>query len=270
MWKWLIKNSYKRKPYQRNFHNTSLKSQAGAALLAFMLIMIVGSSFYLATKLNTNLAKTQRDEQTGIALSAAKEALIGYAITYPDIVNADEGPGYLPCPDIDNDGSAEIDCFDGDNTTIGRFPYKTLEVEELRDGNGERLWYALSENFRYGANKTIPMNSESPSSAGLFVNDRGDIVAIIFAPGKPFDAQNRAAGVNVVANYLEDDNADLDTAFTTNANIDFNDRLMVITRQELMQVVEKRVLGEVSQFFPCETTTAGISIATSPVAEASA
>lgn len=227
-------------------HRVPLKKQTGAALLALVLLIVIGSTFFLVSKLNTNIALTQRSEETGAALSAAKEALIGYAITYPDKVNPDEGPGYLPCPDIDNDGDAEGICsLGGVNDTIGRLPYETLELEDLRDGSGQRFWYALSENFRNNP-KIVPLNSESPASAQLSVNGRTDIVAIIFAPGEPFDNQNRTAGPNNVANYLEDDNSDFDTSFITSVNNpNINDRLIVITRQELMQAVEKRVLGEV-------------------------
>jgi len=246
-----------------NHRCTFPKAQTGAVLLAITLLIIIASSYYLARKLNTNLAKTQHSQETGIALNAARNALIGYAVTYPDNVNADEGPGYLLCPDITNDGNAAIDCSNGGNTTIGRFPYMTLETEELRDGSGEKLWYALSENFRDdrddgdGDIKTVPLNSESPSSAELSINGTADIVAIIFAPGEPFDNQDRVAAINDVTNYLEDDNSDLDISFVTTANGDFNDRLVVITRQELMQAVEKRVHGEVSQFLTNYSNTHG-------------
>ena len=238
-------------------HSVPFKKQTGAALLALMLVLIIGSSYFLVTKLNTNLALTRQSEETGLALNAAKIALIGYAITFPDHDDSGviDGPGYLPCPDLNNDGSAASNCSAGGNTTIGRLPNQTLRLEELRDASGQRLWYALSENFRFGRYKTIPLNSESPSSAELSVNGTGDIVAVIFAPGAPVGTQNRDPDETdillEIANYLEDGNSnkdgsgDLDTDFVTNANVDFNDRLVVITRQELMEAVEKRVLGEV-------------------------
>ena len=246
MWIGLINNHHQRNPYQRNHHHASLKSQTGAVLLVLVLILIIGSSYFLATKLNTNLAKTQQYEETGIALSAAKEALIGYAVSYPDKVNPDYGPGYLPCPDLDNDGDAEGSCAlaGPTNRTTGRLPFETLELSELRDGSGARLWYALSDRYRNFDGFT-PLNSETAGE--LTINKVGDIVAIIIAPGEPFDNQDRSADANDVTNYLEDDNSDLDVDFITNANVNFNDRLIVITRQELMEVVEKRVLGEVAQ-----------------------
>jgi len=247
-------------------HFTPFKKQTGAVLLALMLVLIVGSSYFLVTKLNTNLSLTRQSEETGLALNAAKNALIGYAISYPDKVNADFGPGYLLCPDKDNDGDAEGSCvLGGTNNTIGRFPYETLELEDLRDSSGQRFWYALSQNFRNNPGKLVPLNSESPASADLSVNGVGDIVAVIIAPGAPVNGQNRDPSVtnitSEISHYLEGDNNNLDTAFVTtlggairkdgeydtSGNYIFNDRLVVITRQELMQAVEKRVLGEVKQ-----------------------
>ena len=137
-----------------NHRCTFPKSQAGAVLLAFTLLIIIASSYYLARKLNTNLAKTQHSQETGIALNAARNALIGYAITFPDHDDSGvvDGPGYLPCPDLNNDGSSAANCSLAGNTTIGRLPNQTLRLEELRDASGQRLWYALSENFRFGNN----------------------------------------------------------------------------------------------------------------------
>ena len=228
--------------------NVKPGSESGAALLAFMLILIVGTSYLLVNKLNANLITVYGQERTRIALSQAKQALIGYAVTYPDNVNSTEGPGYLPCPDTDNNGEAEGNCS-FPNTVIGRFPYKTLETEELTDASGQRLWYALSENFRYGLYKTVPLNSESPSSAQLLVNGIDDIVAVIIAPGAVVGNQERDPSETVIANeiqqYLEGDNNDFDANYVTTANTDFNDVVEFITREELMTAVEKRVLGEV-------------------------
>jgi len=239
-----------------NHRCTLPRTQTGAVLLAFMLVFIVASAFYLTTKLNTNQAKTQHSVETGIAMKAAKGALIGYAISYPDKVNAASGPGYLPCPDLDNDGDAEGSCAlaGPTNWTTGRLPFKTLELSELRDGSGARLWYALSDDYRNFAGLT-PLNSDTAGQ--LTVNGVGDIVAIVFAPGEPFDNQDRAADANDVSNYLEDDNKNLDVNFVTNAGGNFNDRLVVITRQELMEAVEKRVLGEVNQTLSDHQTNYG-------------
>ncbi|MBI4006130.1 MAG: hypothetical protein HY356_05635 [Gammaproteobacteria bacterium] len=229
--------------------------ESGAALLAFMLIVITVSSFMLVSELNANIQIATGEEETRTELNLAKQALIGYAITYPDKVNSEEGPGYLPCPDTDDDGDSEGSCSSGGNTSTGRFPYETLEMEELTDSDGEHLWYILSDNFRNNP-KLTPLNSDTPGE--LSVNGTGDIVAVIIAPGAPVSGQTRDNtalksvanyGPNTVSNFLEDDNADLDLDFVTSAAGEFNDRLVTITRAELMSAVEKRVLGEVSQIF---------------------
>ena len=233
--------------------NVKPGSESGAALLAFMLILIVGTSYLLINKLNANLLTVYGEERTRIALYQAKQALIGYAVSFPEIdalsgTDEIDGPGYLPCPDISKNGVAGTSCSDAGNTTIGRLPYKTLELEELRDASGQQLWYAISENFRNNP-KLVPLNSESPASAQLSLDSVNDIVAVIIAPGDVVGNQSRNPSETIIANeiqqYLEDDNNDFDTAFVTTAGTDFNDVVTFITREELMTAVEKRVLGEV-------------------------
>jgi hypothetical protein len=63
------------------------------------------------------------------------------------------GPGYLPCPDLDDDGWAEPTCGSqngesGQSERLGRLPWKTLGLADLRDGHGERLWYAVSSKYK--------------------------------------------------------------------------------------------------------------------------
>jgi hypothetical protein len=137
-------------------NRTLAKSESGAALLLLMLVIIVGASFILVSSLNTNLRQYDRQGKTAVTLSDARAALITYALTYPENVNPEEGPGYLPCPDRTNPvsgiaadiGSAEGSCSLSGGTIIGRFPWKTLNTSDLRDHTGERLWYAVSENFK--------------------------------------------------------------------------------------------------------------------------
>jgi len=234
-----------------NLRYTLPRAQTGAVLLAYILVFIVASSFYLTKKLNTNLSKTQHSVETGIAMMAARNALIGYAISYPDKINANEGPGYLPCPDLINNGSAGGSCSLNGITSIGRFPYKTLEAEELRDGHGERLWYVVSDNFRNNP-KMIPLNTETAgnSSGDMTVDGYANIAAVIFSAGAPENNQNRiSANENDYTHYIEatftdsDGDAVIDSITTADT-----DRYILLTKDELMQAVEKRVIGEVSHF----------------------
>jgi hypothetical protein len=231
--------------------------QNGQALLAMVIIFIAASTYVLVTKLNANARQYSNQSSNLAVLNEAKAALIGYALNFPEIDATSpgdpiNGPGYLPCPDKDNDGDADSPCAlaGPTNFTIGRFPYKSLEVSELRDSSGARLWYALSENYRNNP-QLEPLNSETPGQ--LTVNGNGDIVAVIIAPGAPIGNQNRdPTDTNIlteIANYLETENNDLDLDFNSiDPSVidvsDFNDRLITLTRQELMAAIEKRVLGE--------------------------
>jgi hypothetical protein len=254
--------------------------QEGAVLLLFALILLIGSAYTLVVNLNSDTNfYTRQSKETQESLRLAKQALIAYALNFPEIdatsgTDKINGPGYLPCPDINNNGSAGGTCsFSGTNTTIGRLPYKGLEVSDLRDSSGARLWYALSDNYRNSAGLE-PLNSETPGQ--LTVDGNSDIVAVIIAPGAPIGNQNRDPSdttiATEIANYLETENNDLDLSFisidpSSTDFTDFNDRLISITRQELMEQVEKRVLGEAKTALAAYKSTAGAYPWLSPFAD---
>src|SRR5882672_3976399 len=125
---------------QENPH--SANRQRGIALLIVLalLVLLVGT---VMVGFTGDLARQNRkQQQTTDALAMAKEALIGYAAKDPN------QPGVLPCPDSDNDGSADSPCGATGVTAIGRLPWKTLGLPDVRDGAGECLWYAVSANFK--------------------------------------------------------------------------------------------------------------------------
>ena len=67
------------------FYNKS--QQQGAVLLIFALILLLGSTYSLIKKLNTETNYYLRQSnETQKSLSLAKQALMGYAVTYPDTV----------------------------------------------------------------------------------------------------------------------------------------------------------------------------------------
>ena len=87
------------------------RSAQGAALLAFMLALIAGSSWLLLSDLNGHTQVYNRRAGSGLALNQAKQALLSYAMNYPDLrANPEKGPGFLPCPDRNNDGRPETNC----------------------------------------------------------------------------------------------------------------------------------------------------------------
>ncbi len=218
-----------------------LRSAQGAALLAFMLALIAGSSWLLLSDLNGHAQVYNRRAGSGLALNQAKRALLSYAMNYPDLRdNPEKGPGFLPCPDRNNDGRPESNCAATTGTTLGRLPFAILGLDDPRDSSGERLWYALSPDFRNTRSNHAVINSETPGQ--FSVDGARDVVAVVMAPGAPVAHQYRRPSNNV-ADYLEGENTGVaDGRFSTAAG---NDQVTVITRAELMAVVERRVLNEV-------------------------
>ena len=223
-------------------HHTNRQRGLALIIVLVLLGLFVGS---LAVGFTSDLVRKSRIErQTVDALAKAKDALIGRAASDSSI------PGSLPCPDLNNDGVAEL--FVGINcpSYVGRLPWRTLGLPDLRDGNGERLWYALSPNFRDHPSAQ-PLNSNTPGQLNITGNAPAtNVIAIVFSPGAVIGNQVRdPASENNVVNYLEGENSNGappgDNTFTTAlASSTFNDKLLPITREALFPVVEMRVARE--------------------------
>jgi hypothetical protein len=126
------------------------RQDGGGLLIAIAAIALVLASAG-ALALTSAGAAAQRERTTERALAQAREALISFAADRP--IDARVGPGFLPCPDLDDDGWAESTCGSlsgqvGQAERLGRLPWKTLGLPDLRDGHGERLWYAVSTRFK--------------------------------------------------------------------------------------------------------------------------
>src|SRR5258708_29066232 len=57
--------------------------------------------------------------------------------------------------------------------SIGRIPWKTLGIDDLRDASGERLWYALAHNFRKLSGTTV-INSDTQPCIPKIVDPRSE------------------------------------------------------------------------------------------------
>lgn len=204
-------------------------------LIAVLALVGMLGIFFLVNGLSAASIQQQRDAATANALAQAKEALIGRAVADSSL------PGSLPCPDTNDDGSSElfagIDC----PAYLGRLPWRTLGLPDLRDGNGERLWYALSPSLRDHPSAR-PINSNTPGN--LMLDATIQVAAIVFAPGPPLAGQSRPS--NSASDYLDGSNAlPNQTNFASGpAGGSFNDRTLAITRDELFRSVTKRVLAE--------------------------
>lgn len=249
----------------------SPRPQRGVALLLFIFLLFgIGTATALSA-LNSSRGRMEQERQTQFALQQAKEALIAYAASvYP---TGNNRPGDLPCPDIDNDGKKDSPCGNASGTTgqalrLGRLPWKTLGLAELRDASGERLWYAVSSNFKESS-RHLPLNSDTTGTIQVMEANGTvipNVIAVVIAPGAPLQRLNAAAyqdrspgGENVPANYLDETASEDNTNFvdgTANGFINgtvrdaqgrilVNDSMLVITYNDLMPLLEKQVAATV-------------------------
>lgn len=224
--------------------------QQGAALLVLLTIVVLAASYALLKRLNKEQPDILRASDTAAVLAEARTALVGYALS------STTRPGELPCPDYGNgpqglDGISDICNENIAYVTIGRLPWKTLGLRDLRDASGESLWYAPAIELD---NNSAKINSETATSLRVVTNNAEQIAAVVIAPGKVTSTQTRPqnlASQITPDRYLEASNATADiniSVVAPNATTEFTDQVLVITRDELIQAVERRVLGELKTY----------------------
>lgn len=243
--------------------------QRGAALIIMLVVVVLGAASILVSALNRPGLSIEREQVTSLALAQAKEALLAYAMNSEnDASETQARPGNLPCPDttapdLSNTsyGAEETSCVAG---AIGRLPWKTLGLPELRDSDGEPLWYAVSENFRRRSIISNTLNSDTAGTLDVYDNTGAGTplttsgsraVAVVFAPGRALGTQvrNTNSDKTTVSNYLESagtntsrNNATTGGPFIAAHKTDtFNDRLLFITADQLLSGVERRVGNEI-------------------------
>ena len=213
-----------------------LVKQRGVALWMVLLTLIMagGLTFYRSANLQFN--KPQQQITLSSTMARAKEALIAYAVT------DDKIPGRLPCPDANPvDGITDFFTTGICPSNVGWLPWLSLDLPEPLDESSTRLWYALAPGL---GNTNQPINSDT--ATGLTVDGNTDIAALIIAPRASLANQTRPS--NTPSDYLDGANGNgNDNIYVTGPQSDsFNDVVLVITRQELMAAVEKRVANEVN------------------------
>lgn len=177
--------------------------ERGMVLPALLVLAALGAAGWLLSQ-QTSAATRQlrQDMQTAQALAVAREALIGFAATYRNREHPTADFGYLPCPDLDGDGSSET-CGAKDQASVGRLPYLTLNLPDLRDGAGECLWYAVGGGIKNNPKPDI-LNWDSSGrfrlhdATGTVVplpgGPAGLAAAVVIAAGPALPGQERSAG----------------------------------------------------------------------------
>ena len=184
---------------------TSRRKNSGFALLLVVLLALGAIGVLLVTRLNSSAAQVARDQATADVMRIAVDGLVAYAAGR-DFSASTPKPGSLPCPDLNDDGLAEASCGSASGGTqqqnrLGRLPWKTLGLPDLRDAGGNRLWYAVSSQFKTATAATVAANRQ-PLGLGTitlrdsggavvhngvlddpYLGDPGGIVALIIAPG---------------------------------------------------------------------------------------
>lgn len=82
----------------------------------------------------------QRRNETRKYMDEVRDALLGYAISHK----------YLPCPDKNDDGTAELTCSALATQQFGTLPYNDLGVSS-KDAYGSVLVYAVNKDFASSA-----------------------------------------------------------------------------------------------------------------------
>ncbi|HEY8608077.1 MAG TPA: hypothetical protein VIM12_13260 [Noviherbaspirillum sp.] len=246
-----------------------MRRQRGMALLVF--VAVVG--IVAVTVMVRGIAKAHnpaaRDRITAASLAKAKQALLAWSVARGAAGSADH-PGELPCPDNSAPGTPTY----GDQATacaagaIGRLPWRTLGIEELRDASGEPLWYARDAAFAlvvHGAADTVATSRNAnlrvyaSDGTTLLTAPSREAAAVVFAPGIALGNQGRANAAQQVqaAQYLDSIAPPLAGASRNNAMAAgpfiqgsigtadgqpvLNDRLAYLTAHELMQAVQSRL-----------------------------
>jgi len=209
--------------------------QRGTILLLLAGFLSLGLVAALAAGLSGNAARMARDRLSDRSLAIAQEALLAHASGRP--IDAIVGPGYLPCPDLDDDGWAEPTCGSqsghlGQGQRLGRLPWKTLGIPDVRDGHGERLWYAVSSKHKgllnCGPNAACVAMDPATALGTITVRDPGGTIvhdgriedprragaggaaAVVIAPGPPLERREDLAGTTLRAQRRDTREAQLD------------------------------------------------------------
>ena len=218
--------------------------QHGLALVVLVFLLSLAAAGLLLKMLTMGSFAAQINADGSRALLQAKHALIGYVVG--GLSGEETHPGRFPCPEnkayigTSREGEALGNCT---GALAGRFAWRTLGTGELKDGDGNKLWYTLAADFRQ-----TPINSDTPT---LTVNgDSDQAIAVLISPGPPLPSQSRSLSqAPLLADYLDLENADGDSKYVTQpVSAAFNDRLLAVTPEDVFPVLERRVLMDIANY----------------------
>ena len=209
------------------------QNDSGAAILIFITIILLATTTLLVAELSVNDRHQLRTSDTVDALGKARQALMGYALR--QVI-----PGTLPCPDTTGDGMQNAAGFNCQQQ-LGLLPTRTLNMSELTDGTGAKLWYSVSLN--YVSSAAALKNSSALTTLTL---DNRPVAAVVVAPGGPISTQGRRS--LVIADFLEGVNADANlNDYQNTISQTQNDQVLGLDVGHYWSMIEKRVLANANQ-----------------------
>lgn len=250
--------------------------QKGIAVWAVLLLLSGFGGWMLYSAASVYPTRQLAMQKTIMSLALAQQALLSYSHQSLGLTQCESNcprPGDLPCPDRNNDGIAETSC--SNTARLGRLPWKTLGIGDVRDGSGERLWYAVSERYKNNP-RLLPLNLDTSGTWSVLSQDGllwdatqgSGVVAVLIAPMQPvvredgWVQQRLEASSEVSKHYLDFhilDNAN-PIERTSNgfvmaaASAYFNDVVWPITAGRMHQAMQKQVLSELKRNLRCTST----------------
>lgn len=247
--------------------------QKGVSVWIVLLLLSGAGGWMLYTFSNSYPARQLTMQKTIMSLALAQQALLAYAQQPLGLTQCESNcprPGDLPCPDRNNDGIAETSC--SNTSRLGRLPWKTLGIGDVRDGSGERLWYAVSERYKNNP-RILPLNLDTPGTWSLLLAEgiewdatQGNgVVAVLIAPMHPlvredgWVQQRQEASSEIARHYLDihilDNASPIEYASNgfvmVSANAHFNDIVWPITTSNMHRQMGKQVLSELTRSLRC-------------------
>lgn len=224
--------------------------QSGMVVLATVIVVFMLAVLLRLYALPASQQRLEITRSQSQALAFSRDALVDYSVNYPSHYRQEStGPGHFPCPDINGNGSPSLSCS---GVPIGLLPVdfrtrggKNVSFLEQQAMGAEPIWYVLSNAFRYSpapsGSPDSPTIVNSDTRGQLQLDDSTEVIALLIAPGPPLAGQRRDGTLHV-SDYLEGENADGDAVFSSREG---NDQILAIRWEDLMPLVERRVLSAV-------------------------
>lgn len=225
-------------------------------LLVFMLFLAGSAMLYSTMGPQADTLKHQASQKQMDMLEQAKANLLLHAVSIPELYatssngnfypgNRIPSPGYLPCPDTNNDGTSNTPCGQGQQIVIGRLP-AGLATRHFRfiDNRSSPtfIWYAVDsryviQNSDYHnppIQRYAPLNRNMPGEGRIQLDNQTNLVALIF-----ISDQIPTSGTDLSTVALHNLTSPSQNRFTRQ-----NTRAVSISHQEWRTQVQSRVQNQ--------------------------